>query len=358
MFSVRLQRALPGFALDVDFHSERDAGVVALTGPSGAGKTSVLRCIAGLWRPDAGRIAVGERVLLDTRAGVHVPAHERRVGVVFQDARLFPHMDVRANLRYGMRADRPPLLPFDEAISLLGIDGLLARRPAGLSGGERQRVAIGRALLAGPELLLLDEPLASLDQARKDELLRFLAALPGRLRVPLLCVTHSLDEVLLLADEVVALEGGRVRAHGAVHAVAPALIGGRDDDSVLEGRITRATDDELAVEVGGHALVCLARRGGAAGERVRIRVRAEDVLLAAGPVSGLSVRNRLPARVEAVDRSAGGARVDLRIDGADALHLAARISAGSADRLGLAPGVPVTALVKAAALQAFPNRAG
>lgn len=160
MISVHVKRLLGSFQLDVSFEIERSAGVVVLAGVSGAGKSSVLRCLAGLERPDAGRIAIDGRVLFDKTRGIDVPVHRRRVGVVFQDSRLFPHLTVRANLLYGQPASRDPLVEFDELVSLLGVSHLLDRRPRALSGGERQRVAIGRALLSSPELLLMDEPLA------------------------------------------------------------------------------------------------------------------------------------------------------------------------------------------------------
>lgn len=189
-------------------HLREDARVVALTGHSGAGKTSVLNAIAGLLRPAHGRIEIDGRVLFDDAAGVDLPAHERHVGYVFQDARLFPHMSVRRNLLYGRRRPSDPRTPrfsLDDVVALLGIGALLRRRPANLSGGEAQRVAIGRALLSQPRILLLDEPLSSLDQARREELIPFLQRLRDQTALPMVYVSHSLDEVERLTATVHAM---------------------------------------------------------------------------------------------------------------------------------------------------------
>lgn len=206
---VALRKTWPGFGLDVAFRAE--GGATVLFGPSGSGKTLIVKAVAGLGRPDTGRIVLGERVLLDTGAGIALPPEARRVGVVFQEPRLFPHMTVERNLLYGWRllpkAARPDAA---EIIELLGISHLLARRPNRLSGGEKQRVAIGRALLAAPELLIMDEPLANLDQARKDEILPWLVRLKSDLRTPVLYVTHARTEADVLADRIVHIEGGTI----------------------------------------------------------------------------------------------------------------------------------------------------
>jgi molybdate transport system ATP-binding protein len=222
---IALRHRLGAFSLDLAFSSE--AGVIALFGPSGSGKTSVVNAIAGLLRPDSGRVVVEGTTLVDTKAGLFVPPHKRRVGLVFQDARLFPHLTVRQNLVFGRwftpRAERTGDL--DHVVSLLGIGHLLKRRPAGLSGGERQRVAIGRALLASPRLLVLDEPLASLDEARKQEILPYLERLRDEAGVPIVYVSHSREEVARLAGEVVLLEEGRIVGRGTPGEVlrAPSL---------------------------------------------------------------------------------------------------------------------------------------
>ncbi len=206
---VSLRKKWPGFALDVVFNAE--SGATVLFGPSGSGKTLIVKAVAGLGRPDQGRITLGERVLLDTAAGIALPPETRRVGVVFQEPRLFPHMSVEKNLLYGWRllprAGRPDVAPIT---ALLGLQHLLQRRPNRLSGGEKQRVAIGRALLAAPELLIMDEPLANLDQARKDEILPFLSRLKSEARTPILYVTHAQAEADMLADRVVRISDGSI----------------------------------------------------------------------------------------------------------------------------------------------------
>ncbi len=206
---VSLRKKWPGFALDVAFNAE--SGATVLFGPSGSGKTLIVKAVAGLGRPDQGRITLGERVLLDTAAGIALPPETRRVGVVFQEPRLFPHMSVEKNLLYGWRllprAGRPEVAPIT---TLLGLQHLLQRRPNRLSGGEKQRVAIGRALLAAPELLIMDEPLANLDQARKDEILPFLSRLKSEARTPILYVTHAQAEADMLADRVVRISDGSI----------------------------------------------------------------------------------------------------------------------------------------------------
>jgi molybdate transport system ATP-binding protein len=195
--------------------------VTALFGRSGAGKTSVIDMVAGLVRPDQGRIAVNGSRLFDSALGIHLPVEKRRIGYVFQDGRLFPHLNVLSNLTYGMRltpaAER--FVTLEQVTELLGIGHLLQRRPARLSGGEKQRVAIGRALLTSPSLLLMDEPLASLDPPRKAEVLPFIERLGREFAVPILYVTHSMDEILALARDLVVLEGGRVLASGGVREV-------------------------------------------------------------------------------------------------------------------------------------------
>jgi molybdate transport system ATP-binding protein len=218
MLSVDVQKRLGDFSLSTKFETER--GVTALFGPSGSGKTSLVNMIAGLLKPDRGRIAIDGDVMFDSSSGVNVPPHKRGVGYVFQEGRLFPHMNVRANLDYGrwMSGLKPDQVAFGRVVDLLGIDHLLSRRPGGLSGGERQRIAIGRALLMQPRLLLLDEPLASLDAARKAEIFPYLERLRDEGHVPMIYVSHSPEEIRRIANIIVRLDGGEVRAIGD-HAV-------------------------------------------------------------------------------------------------------------------------------------------
>lgn len=210
MLEVNVEKKLGEFELKVDFQAA--GGVTALFGPSGAGKSSLVNLIAGLLQPDRGRITSDGKVLFDQRRKIDLPPEKRGVGYVFQEGRLFPHLSVKSNLLYGMRL-KPPSekqLELEEVVELMGISHLLKRRPASLSGGEKQRVAMGRALLTSPRLLLMDEPLASLDQARKNEVLPFLAELPRKMQIPIIYVSHSLAEVDFLADRVVKISNGKM----------------------------------------------------------------------------------------------------------------------------------------------------
>jgi molybdate transport system ATP-binding protein len=212
------------FRLSV-FFKGAESGVTALYGPSGAGKTSVVNMVAGLQRPDAGRIAINGRCLFDSARHIDLPPEKRRIGYVFQDGRLLPHLSVRANLAYGMlrtSADRR-FVQLDQVVDLLGIGHLLQRRPAKLSGGEKQRVAIGRALLTSPALLLMDEPLASLDAARKAEVLPFIQRLGREFAIPVLYVSHAMDEIRNLATHMVMMENGRILAAGELKAILSRL---------------------------------------------------------------------------------------------------------------------------------------
>lgn len=210
MLYIQVLRQQGSFRVDATFQNQ-NAGITAIFGPSGAGKTSVINMVAGLSRPDKGRIVVQDRVLFDSDYRINLPPEKRSIGYIFQDGRLFPHLTVRGNLTYGMKLTPPGRrhIGFDQVVDLLGIEQLLDRRPAKLSGGEKQRVAIGRALLVSPRLLLMDEPLASLDQARKSEVIPFIGKLPAALSIPIIYVTHSTDEVLHLADDIVLMHCGK-----------------------------------------------------------------------------------------------------------------------------------------------------
>jgi len=347
-----------GFALAAGFTAPAD-GVTALFGPSGCGKSTLLATVAGLLRPRAGRVVLDGLPLLDTARGVFVPPERRRCTVVFQDARLFPHLSVESNLRYGLRrAPRDATGPgVEEVVELLGLGGLLARRPAGLSGGERQRVALGRALLARPRLLLMDEPLAALDAPRRAEVLPFLARLREAARIPILYVTHALDEVDALADRLVLLEAGRVLAEGSVEALAARTdlpLAARRDAGVLIGCTVRSAAEGLAVlDFAGGTLVTSARPG-PPGTRLRVRLRARDVAVATEEPRGLSTRNILPVTLLALDEGEEPAEVFLRL-AAGPTPLLARVTRDSVARLGLRPGMALWALVKAVT---FDHRGG
>lgn len=351
--SLRLQHRFPGLALDVAF--EAPAGITALFGASGAGKTTVVNAVAGLLRPDRGRIAVEGALLLDTEAGLCLPPHRRRIGYVFQDARLFPHLSVAANLRYGARFAPGPTPPgeFDRVTEMLGITALLARRPAALSGGERSRVALGRALLSRPRLLLMDEPLAALDAARKAEILPWIERLRDEARVPILYVTHSAAELARLATTVVLLDRGRVTRTGPVAEVlsdpeaAPGL-GLREAGGVLTATVEQHDADGLTRLATSAGPLWLPRIAAPPGQSLRVRIEAQDVILARARPEGLSALNILPATVLQVRLGDGpGALVQLRL-GDEAIL--ARLTRRSVAALGLAPGVACHAVIKSVAV--------
>ncbi|CAN5797355.1 molybdenum ABC transporter ATP-binding protein [soil metagenome] len=350
---VALRHAFGAFRLDVDFAAP--AGITALFGRSGAGKTTVVNAVAGLMRPREGRIAVDGATLLDTGRGVAVPRHRRRIGSVFQEGRLFPHLSVRHNLAFGgwfapRGAPRPD---FDHVVELLGIDHLLDRRPGRLSGGEQSRVAIGRALLASPRLLLMDEPLASLDEARKAEILPYLERLRDETQLPILYVSHSIPEVARLATTVVALAGGRVERMGPAAAVLtdPAsfpLLGRQEAGAMIPARVLRHDPDGLSVVEASGGRLILPRIAAELGAPVRIRIRARDVILAAAPPSGISALNVLPVTIAEIGASDGGI-VDLAlVCGSD--RILARITRRSLAALDLAPGRPCFAILKSIAV--------
>ncbi len=354
MLEVRVQSRQGTFVLDVAFSTE-NAPVTALFGRSGAGKSTVIAIVAGLVRPGRGRVTLDGETLVDSEHGVDRAPQDRRVGVVFQDARLFPHMSVRDNLLFGWRRAAGRALGLDRVLEPLGIGHLLARRPATLSGGERQRVAIGRALLANPRLLLMDEPLASLDGERKAELMPLLAQLPRTFRIPIVYVSHGVDEVLRLADRMVLLDHGRTLATGPVEEVAnrhdfaqiAAIEGGPDAFSVIAASV--AGHDEANAQThlafAGRSM-SVPRLDAPVGSRVRLRIAAGEVILALAPPSGLSVRNVIPARIVALEPAAG--LVDVMLDAGAPLR--ARVTRAACDELSLRPGLGVFALIKSAAL--------
>lgn len=353
MIEVAARHRFGSFTLEVAFGAP--VGVTALFGASGSGKSTVLSIVAGLLRPQAGRVALDGAVLLDTAGGVDVPAERRRCGVVFQDAKLLPHLSVETNLRYGARrAPRDAAGPgFGEVVDLLGIGPLLGRRPRALSGGERQRVALGRALLSRPRLLLMDEPLAALDGPRKTEILPFLERLRDVSGLPILYVTHALDEVDRLADTLVLMEAGRVLAAGPLEALAarpdlPVLSGRRDAGAVL-ACVVDAHDPARGLTrlgfAGGQLEVPL--RPEPAGARLRLRLRARDVAVAIEAPRGISSHNILRATVASIGPAgAHEAYVTLRVGPTTVL---ARLTRDAVARLGLAPGWEVFALVKSTA---------
>ena len=354
MLTVDARLTREAFTLDAAFAAETD-GIVALFGASGAGKTTLVDVIAGLVRPAHGRIALGDRVLFDSQARIDLRPERRRIGYVFQDGRLFPHLSVRRNLLYGCRfAPRDGrYATLERIVALLGLEELLQRRPGTLSGGERQRVALGRALMAQPEMLLMDEPLAALDLPRKAQVIDYIERLRDEIGVPIVFVSHAVDEVARLAGTIVVLSSGRVAAAGPAAEVMARL-----DLDPLAG--IEAAGAVLEATVQGHdaayGLTALAVPGGilrvprlrlVPGQRLRVRVRARDVALATAEPRQTSVLNVFRGRVVEIG-ARRGASVDVAVDiGA---RLTARITARSADALALAPGTEVYALIKSVAV--------
>ena len=353
---MRLQR--PGFTLDVALALPAH-GITVLAGPSGCGKTTVLRALAGLERA-SGRVAVGGEVWQDDAARRFVPAHQRPLGYVIQEAALFPHLDVRGNLHYGRKRSElaSNLVALDAVIELLGIGHLQARRTAALSGGERQRVAIARALATGPRLLLMDEPLAALDAERKAEILPYLERLHRELALPVVYVTHAMDEVARLADHLVLMRDGRVEAAGPlVELMARTdLRLSRQDDAgvVLEAWVVEhdLTHGMTRIVFNGTTL-WVGEAAAPPGARVRARVLARDVSVTRQRPGETSILNVLPVVLESIRRERATALLQLRVGGGEAAQawtLLARITSRSVDSLALKPGDALHAQIKGVAM--------
>ncbi len=350
--SIRIPRA--DFNLDVSFTAE--AGVTALFGPSGSGKTTILNAIAGLERPQRGRITVNGDVFLDSETGIDLPARRRNIGYVFQDALLFPHLSVAQNLRYGMRGGSDG---FDDIVALLGIETLLARRPATLSGGERQRVAIGRALLSRPRVLLMDEPLASLDIERKHDILPYVESLRDNFGLPILYVSHAVDEVARLADHVIVIESGRITATGTPETALASHLGEANFErvSVLTG-LGDAYDEAYGLTPLIHDAGCITIAGKLEeGREIRIVIRATDVTLATARPEHLSVRTALKGKITAIERDEGPAAI-ITVALAGGQTLAAAATRKAIDEMKLADGTEVWCLIKAVSIDARWLRSG
>jgi molybdate transport system ATP-binding protein len=357
MIRARLLRRFADFELHADVELP-GRGITALSGPSGCGKTTLLRCLAGLDREARGQIEIEGEAWLDSERDVFLPPHRRAVGYVFQEASLFAHLDVQRNLEFGYR--RTPAyqrgLQWKDVVDLLDIGPLLHRSPQGLSGGERQRVAIARALLASPHVLLLDEPLAALDQQRRSEILPFLERMHRQLAIPILYVSHQIEEVVRLADQLVVMRSGRILASGPIASTLARLdlpTAQDEDASVLVQSRVIEIDPRY-----GLAKLALAERALyiasdtlAVGEDVRLRIRARDVSLALSEQSDGSILNRVPAIVEEIVEADNAAHVMVRLAAGDA-PLLARITRKSRDALELARGKRVWAQIKSVALVA------
>jgi molybdate transport system ATP-binding protein len=343
---VALKHRLGSFALDITFTTKGQ--VTALFGPSGSGKSSVVAAIAGLWRPREGRIAVAGRVLTDTPK-LFVPPEQRRLAVVFQDARLFPHMTVDDNLKFGWRraAQKAGTAEIAHVIDLLGLGALLARRTRDLSGGEKSRVALGRALLASPDMLLLDEPLAALDATRRGEILPYLERLARDTKLPMLYVSHQVDEVARLADEIVVIQNGRVAAQGPVFELltdVEQIAGVPPLGAVFDAKVAEHQPDGLWRLTFDGGVLFVPALPQAQGARVRVRLRAEDLMLALEEPRHISANNVLACTIRTVKPVGDHVDVQLLCGGT---RLVSRITGASSARLGLAPGQAVYAVVKA-----------
>ena len=349
-----LQRRFGAFELDVD-ETIPVKGVTALFGPSGSGKSSILRIISGLERGQ-GRVQFGGALWEDVKTGAFVPAHKRDVGLVFQDGRLFAHLSVEQNLRFALKKVNSVETRWSEILSALNLAPLLASRTDALSGGERQRVALGRALLARPRLLLLDEPLASLDKARRQDILPYLKRLATEFKVPTIFVSHSVEEVAHLADHIVLLADGRVTVQGPAKAILE-----RPDIVVLESRFEAGATVEAKV-LGHDRVFCLTRLdlGGQdifmpmlealdVGEQVPLRLRARDIAVSLKPLEGVSIRNQLRGRVERIVLEEGSAYAEITVAIGGAV-IRARLTRHAVSDLKLAPGKEVVALIKSVAL--------
>lgn len=348
-FTAQIKQDFGTFTLDVDFQAP--PGLTVLFGKSGSGKTSVINAAAGLLKPQSGRMSHDDQILFDTAHGIWLPPHKRRIGYIFQEARLFPHLTVEKNLYYGARfapkqANGPK---FDDVVQLLGIGHLLARRPTHLSGGEQQRVAIGRALLSKPNMLLADEPLAALDENRKLEILPYFERLRDETAIPILYVSHSASEVARLATTVVVLENGRVTHQGPATEILSdpnvTPTGPGDAGAVLQAIVIRHHDDGLS-ELDAQGLRFLVPRVSATiGSDVRVRIQAQDVMLAKTRPQGISALNVLPAQVREIRLGGGpGALVQLTTG---QNTLLSRVTRRSVDAMALSQGMNLFAVIKA-----------
>jgi molybdate transport system ATP-binding protein len=356
MLDVAVQFGRRDFSVDASFTAPAP-GITALFGRSGAGKSTLMHLLAGLIKPDAGAVELDGERLYDSVRGIDVPAQARRIGYVFQDLRLFPHLDVGSNLAYGQqRAGRSARrIPYARVVELLGLAALLQRRTWQLSGGERQRVALGRALLAQPRLLLLDEPLAAIDAARRNDLLPYFERLRDELALPMILVTHRFEDVVRLATHVVLLEAGRVLAQGELTAISlrsemSAMLGPDGIGAVVEGTVESidAAAGLAAIRIGAGRLLVPAESL-RAGELVRMQLLARDLILATAPPRGLSVRNQLNGTLTRLEREAPHTML-VSVD-AGGVPLLARVTEAAVRDLQLHEGQELWVLVKAASLR-------
>ena len=354
LLSAKFKLALGEFTLKVEIEIPVH-GFTVLFGPSGSGKTSFLRCISGLERAPEGFLQIGDETWQDERKGIFIPANERKIGYVFQEMRLFPHLNVEGNLRYGLKRHTPQNgnVLFSQIVEIMGLETFLSRYPRNLSGGEKQRVALARALLTRPRLLLMDEPLAALDTKRKQEILPYFKRMQSELNIPIFYVTHSLNEVLQLVDTMLLMDQGKIVAAGAVEDVLSHPDLGRHLGHTLVGTVLDTTvvrqDKEFQLTVlkfNAHTLY-VPRRDVSPGDRLRIHIRAEDVTLAVAPIENqTSVLNVLPAQViETRPSVEDECKVDVKLD--IGCPLLASITRKSLSHLNLKSGQNIYAHIKA-----------
>jgi molybdate transport system ATP-binding protein len=358
MLQVAVKKQRDKFSLEAKFELPTP-GVVALFGRSGCGKSTLVNVIAGLLDADTGRVVLDDRVLVDTDLRIDVPPERRRIGYVFQDAKLFPHLNVEANLRYALkRATVKPYVNLDRVADLLDLAPLMSRRTHGLSGGERQRVAIGRALLSQPSLLLLDEPLASLDASRRDEVLPYLESLRDQLAIPMVYVSHNFDEVSRLATHLVLMESGKTTAQGnlgemSLNAAVRAIVGADAVGAIVDGTVLGidAASNLTRVQIGHGELKIHCPRA-EPGAKMRVQLLARDLIVATRPAEHLSVRNSLPGVITSIaDDIDGSDLVAIDIGGT---VIMSRITKAATRELALTTGSKVWALVKTASLRPHP----
>jgi molybdate transport system ATP-binding protein len=354
MIEIDVQKTLGAFRINARIETDF-SGIITLFGRSGSGKTTLVNMIAGLIRPDTGQIVIDGETLFDSKKRIDLAPERRRLGYIFQEDRLFPHMSVAANLRFGMKRSSSNG-QFDRIINILGVQHLLERQPTHLSGGEKQRVSIGRALLADPQLLLMDEPLASLDSSRKDEILPYIEELSSELSLPIIYVSHAMDEIIRLSDMLVLMSDGTIAAVGSVEELTSRL-----DLRPMTGRYEAGS--VINVTVSGHdeveGLTHLAFSGGTIlvpsielpiGREFRIRIRARDVSISLEDPKFISINNVLPGIIKELGKESGDL-IDVLIDVGAPIW--ARVSRSSLSRLELTPGKHVFAMIKAVAIDRY-----
>jgi len=358
MLKLDIQKAYPGFDLGVSF--DTGSGTTCIFGPSGAGKSTILSCIAGSINPDKGSIALADRVLFDSNERINIAMRDRHIGMVFQDAKLFPHMDVKANMTYAQWAGkRDSKLALDHVVDVLGLGALLTRMPEKLSGGEKQRVAIGRALLSSPKILLLDEPLSSLDLNRRRKLIPFLKRIRSEFHIPMVFISHDPDEVTELADELVLVKDGKVIGSGELPFVFASsemqnLLGEKDQSVVLTAEVQdydqqyHLADMKLVDSTGDAVFIRLHVENANIGEMVNIRLKSRDVAIALQRPQKTSLQNCLPVKIAKIE-DVGSAHVAVTCE-IGRQKLVAQITRKSLVELELKSGQNAFALIKSAAL--------